>query len=112
MMETDMEETKTIETVESVMAPYEYGAVSSRFRLMAPTKLVAYATMVVHYQENPGLVAIYEPESSKEDSWLNFRGNTEALLDKLYGGDGTFTKFLESHVEEIKACLQTIKQLV
>ena len=32
--------------------PYEYGAMSSKFRLYATDKLIAYATMVLHYNQS------------------------------------------------------------
>ena len=34
------------------MTKYEYGAMSSKFPLVAENKLTAYATMCLHYQEN------------------------------------------------------------
>ena len=54
--------------------PYEYGAMSSKFRLYATNKLTAYATMVLHYNQSNHLVVIYKPESSKEDMWTSFTG--------------------------------------
>jgi len=41
------------------MTEYTYGAMSSKFKLQAPNKLTAYATMIAHYQNSPHLMVIY-----------------------------------------------------
>lgn len=92
--------------------PYEYGAMSSKYRLMASNKLTAYATMCLHYQSSNHLIAIYSPESSKEDSWMSFDGKVAARLDEIFGGEDSFDKYLENNIEEIRKCYKSITQLV
>jgi hypothetical protein len=81
--------------------PYEYGAMSSKFRLYATNKLTAYATMILHYQNSPHLVAIYSPEESKADR-----------LDEIFGGKDSFDKYLQEHISEIRECYKGLKRLV
>jgi hypothetical protein len=92
--------------------PYEYGAMSSKFRLYATDKLTAYATMVLHYNQSNHLVVIYEPESSKEDMWTSFTGKVSERLDEIFGGEGSFDKYLEEHISEINECYKSIERLV
>ena len=40
---------------------FEYGAMSSKYSLLADNKLIAYATMICHYNTANHLVALYEP---------------------------------------------------
>ena len=94
------------------LMPYEYGAMSSKFRLYAPNKLTAYATMIYHYDMNNHLLVIYSPESSKEDSWTSFTGQVSERIDDIFGGEGSFDQYVESHIDEIKECMETIKRLV
>lgn len=91
---------------------YEYGTMSSRFEIQAENKLTAYAVMCLHYQNNAPLVAIYEPEEAKEDSWMSFDGKISARLDEIFGGENAFDKYLENNVDSIRACYKTIKRLV
>lgn len=93
------------------MKNYEYGSMSSLYRIEAENKLTAYATMVLHYQSSAHLIAIYEPIESKEDSWLNPMGQISERLDEIFGGENSFDKYLESNIEEIKTCYKTIKQI-
>lgn len=94
------------------MTTYEYGAMSSRFSLQASNKLTAYAAMVYHYDRSAFALVIYEPEEAKEDSWTSFDGKIAARLDELFGGEGAFDKYVEEHIDEVKACMDTIKRLV
>ena len=94
------------------MQKYEYGAGSSRFKLEATTKFIAYAAMCVHYQEQANLLVIYEPEESKKDCWFDFTGNSMNKIDEIYGGKGEFEKFLQGNVQEIRESVKTIKRLV
>lgn len=91
---------------------YEYGAMSSKYRIHAVNKLTAYATMVLHYQSSAHLIAIYSPEESKADSWLNLTGQISGRLDEVFGGEGSFDKYLESHIDEVRECYNGIEQLV
>lgn len=91
---------------------YEYGAVSSKFKLTSKNKLTAYACMVLHYSNSPHLVAIYSPEESKEDSWLTFDGKVSARLDEIFGGKDSFDKYLETNMDDIRTCYKTIKRVV
>ena len=90
---------------------FEYGAMSSRYRLQAENKLTAYATMVLQFNSNPQLVALYEPEDfAKEDSWL-MHTPVEPRLDEIFGGKGLFFKYLDEHKVEIKEAYQTVEQI-
>lgn len=100
-----------IETQNALVA-YEYGAVSSKYQVMASNKLTAYAAMVYHYKSSAHMIAIYAPESSKEDSWLNIFGQISARLDEIFGGENAFDLYVDAHLEEIGACMGTITQLV
>jgi hypothetical protein len=91
---------------------FEYGAMSSRYRLQAENKLTAYATMVLQFNSNPQLVALYEPEDfAKEDSWL-MHTPVEPRLDEIFGGKGAFIKYLKEHKEEIKEVFQAIEKII
>ena len=92
--------------------PYEYGAMSSKYTLMAADKRTAYATMCLHYQSSNHLIAIYSPESSKEDSWMSFTGKVAERLDEIFGGEGSFDAYLENNIEEIRKCYKSITQIV
>ena len=91
---------------------YEYGAMSSRYSVIAKNKLTAYATMVLHYDEQAFLVIIYKPDESKKDQWLSIDGTISDRLDKIFGGAGLFEKYLYDNIDEIKKCYKTIKQLI
>ena len=95
------------------MKTFEYGAMSSKYSLEAENKLIAYATMVLHFCSQPQIVALYEPqEIVKDDSWL-FAKDVEKRMDQIFGGkEKAFLSYMENHKEEIKQCYQTIKQLV
>lgn len=90
---------------------FEYGAMSSRFRLQAENKLTAYAVMVLQFNSNPQLVALYEPaDLAKQDSWL-MHSPVEQRLDEIFGGKGLFIKYLDEHKVEIKEAYQTVEQI-
>ncbi|MNL68513.1 hypothetical protein D3C87_1932490 [compost metagenome] len=92
------------------MEVYTYGAMSSKFQVKAENKLTAYATMVLHYDRSAHMLMIYSPESSKDDQWASFDGKISDRLDEVFGG--SFDKYVEGHIEEIKASYKTIKRLV
>lgn len=91
---------------------FEYGAMSSRYSLVAENKYTAYAAMLLHYGRNNHLIALYEPkEVVKTDSWLNIYGKIGSRLDEIYGGEGKFDEYFEKHEEEISEAYKTIKQI-
>lgn len=90
---------------------YEYGAMSSSYQLEAKSKLTAYAAMCVHYQSSSHLIALYSPVECKEDSWISLTGQISERLDEIFGGKGSFDKYFDDNIEEIKECYKTIKQL-
>jgi len=94
------------------LVTYEYGAMSSKYSLKAKNKLTAYCVMVGHYDRSSHLIAIYSPESSKEDSWLSITGEISKRLDEIFGGEGSFDKYFENNLSEIKECYKTIKKIV
>lgn len=91
---------------------FEYGAMSSKYQLEAKNKLTAYATMCVHYQSSSHLIAIYSPVKCKEDSWLSVTGQISERLDEIFGGKDSFDKYFDEHIEEIKECYKSIKQIM
>lgn len=88
---------------------FTYGAMSSVYSIEAENKLTAYAAMVIHFKDNPQIVAIYSPEESRADMWL-FATNLQKRLDEIYGGNGEFFKYLDSHEKEIREACNTIKK--
>lgn len=96
----------------STITVYEYGAMSSKYKLEAKNKFTAYATMILHYRNSPHLMVVYEPETCKEDSWFNPNGQISERLDEIFGGKDSFDKYLSENIEEIRACYKTIKQVV
>lgn len=87
---------------------FEYGAVSSKYSIEADNKLTAYVGMVAHFGRSAHLIALYEPkEIVKNDSWLNpFTGKISARLDEIFGGEGSFDKYVEEHSDEIKNAME------
>lgn len=90
----------------------EYGAMSSKYSIEADNKLTAYVGMVAHFGRNAHLIAIYSPEECREDMWLNPFGKIAKRLDEIFGGEGAFDKYAHEHEDEIKAAIESIKQLV
>ena len=86
---------------------------SSKYSIEAENKLTVYAAMIIHFDPgSAGLITIYSPEESrKNDSWL-LAYPIVKRLDEIFGGDGSFFKYLDDHQDEIKKTLDTIKQLV
>ena len=94
------------------LVTFEYGAMSSRYSLQAESKLTAYVTMVAHFGNNNHMIALYEPqEIVKNDSWLNPLGYVSKRLDEIFGGEGSFDKYTDEHIEEIREAYKTIKQI-
>ena len=92
---------------------FEYGAMSSRYKLEADNKLTAYCAMCAHYNQSAHLIALYKPEDIvQDDSWLNPFGEISKRLDEIFGGEGEFDKYFDSHIEQIREAITTIKQLV
>lgn len=90
---------------------YIYGAMGVKYALEAPDKYIAYATMNVHFQRKAHLILIYEPEECLIDNWVNVEGKIAHKLDEIYGGEGEYDKFCDSHIPQIKECFQTIYQV-
>lgn len=92
---------------------FKYGAVSSVYELEADNKLTAYAAMCCHFDRNAHLIALYEPkEIVEKDSWLNPCGTISKRLDEIFGGDGSFGRYVEEHREEIAKAFISIKQIM
>ena len=92
---------------------FRYGAVSSVYELEANNKLTAYATMCAHFNRSAHLIALYEPkEIVKNDSWLNPMGAIAKRLDEIFGGDGSFDRYMKEHQEEIIKAYNTINQIL
>lgn len=99
-------------TLQQVKVKYEYGAMSSKFEVTATNKLTAYVCMLLHYSSSNHLVVIYSPESSRNDMWTSFDGKVSERLDEIYGGEGSFDKYIEDNADEIREAFETIKRLV
>lgn len=93
------------------MIKYQYGAMSSKYELEAENKLTAYAAICLHYDGSAHMVVVYSPEECKNDSWLNPFGKIADRLDEIFGGEGSFDKYIEEHIEEIKAAYKSIRQI-
>lgn len=91
---------------------YEYGAMSSKYELYAPNKLTAYAAMCIHFNKSAHLIAIYSPLSCKQDTWLDISGKILERLDEIFGGEGSFDKYLNENTSEIYSCCKTIKKVI
>ena len=91
---------------------FEYGAMSSRYRMYAENKLTAYAAMVLHYDRSAHLLLIYSPETSKTDQGASFDGKISKRLDEIFGGENGFDIYVEAHTEEIRDCYASIEKLI
>lgn len=128
---TDMIDNKTYRTFEGALSAgiskvlepfkeylmrktkFKYGAVSSVYELEADNKLTAYAAMCCHFDRSAHLIALYEPkEIVKNDCWLNPMGAISSRLDEIFGGEGSFDRYLEEHREEIVNAIKSIKQIM
>jgi hypothetical protein len=94
-----------------MMKTFEYGAMSSKFSCEAENKLTAYCTMVMHYDRSAHLIALYT-EECKPDNWMSIDGKISERLDEIFGGEGSFDKYLENNIEAVKACYDSVKRLV
>ena len=92
---------------------FEYGIMSSKYSIEAENKLTAYAAMIMHLgPASTAFITIYSPEESrKNDSWL-LAYPIVKRLDEVFGGEGSFFKYLGKHQDEINKTLDTIKRLV
>lgn len=100
------------QTQQPEMVTYEYGIMSTKYSCQATNKLTAYVAMCVQYDQNAHIIAIYSPESSKNDSWINPMGQISDRLDEIFGGSDSFEKYCDDNYDEINACSKTIKQIV
>jgi len=91
---------------------FEYGAMSSKYQISASNKLTAYCAMILHYNSSAHMIALYSPEETKEDSWLNPTGQNSDRLDEVFGGDGSFDKYMKEHFDEVRTAYKSIKRLV
>ncbi len=91
---------------------YEYGAMSSKFSLEAENKFTAYVTMCCHYTKSAHMLVIYSPESSKQDQWISFDGQISERLDEIFGGPGSFDKYMDENADAIQECYDSIKRIV
>lgn len=96
----------------TAMKTFEYGAMSSKFSCEAENKLTAYCAMCLHYDRSAHLLVIYSPEECKEDNWCSFDGKISERLDEVFGGEGSFDKYIEDNKDAVIACYESIKRLV
>lgn len=95
---------------EQPLITYEYGAMSSKYSLQAKNKLTAYSVMLLHYENNNHMVAIYAPEEAKKDNWLNPFGKIADRLEEIFGGD--CEDYIKNNIDEIRECYKTITKIV
>jgi len=92
---------------------FEFGIMSSRYSCVAENKLTAYVTMCYFYGDNNHMIALYEPKDIvKNDSWMDITGKVSARLDEIFGGDNAFDEYIRTHIDEIKECYKSIKNLI
>ena len=98
---------------------YEYGTMSLKYSLEADNKLTAYATMIFHYNKSANIMVIYTPEKCKKDSWFSVDGKISKKLHEIFGGTpdefpkfDAFDEYVKNHIEEIRKCYKSIKQIV
>ena len=86
---------------------------SSKYSIEAENKLTAYAAMIMYLgPASTAFITIYSPEESrKNDSWL-LAYPIVKRMDEVFGGEGSFFKYLGKHQDEINKTLDTIKRLV
>lgn len=90
----------------------EYGAMSSRFRCKADSKLTAYMVALIHYGRNNFMVMLYEPKAVVEhDQWFSPTGKIAKRLDEIFGGEGSVDKYVEEHTDAIRAAYLTIERI-
>lgn len=94
------------------MIKFEYGAMSSLFSLEAENKLTAYAAMCLHYNASAHMIVIYSPEEYKVDMWTSFDGKISERLDEIFGGPGSFDKYVNDNEYIISDCIRYIKREV
>jgi hypothetical protein len=111
--ELGIKESKPIQEEPDSSEPVEieFGVMSSRYRVKAKNKFLAYSAIVIKYSTQPHLVAIYT-EKFKKDSWLNPFGECSEKLDEIFGGKGEFEKFLAENTDGIKTVFKSIERLV
>lgn len=91
---------------------FEYGAMSSKYKLYAENKLTAYSAMVVHFGSSAHLIALYEPADIVEnDSWLNPFGKISNRLDEIFGGEGSFDNYLKTNIDQIREAYESMETI-
>ena len=89
----------------------QYGIMSNKWEIEAPSKLTAYAAIIISLPQAANMIALYS-EECREDSWL-FSDNIEKRLGEIFGGSiEDFHAYIQSHEEEIKEAFNTITKLV
>ncbi len=86
---------------------------SNKWEITAKDEKQAIAAIVVLLGANANMVAIYSPQELREKKWsFCFSENLESRLDEIFGGNGGFMAYLESHVEEMREVVKTQRKLV
>ena len=86
----------------------EYGIMSTKWEIEADNMLTGIAVIVLSVPNAANAMVIYSPKDAPK---FAFSDNLEARLDEIYGGEGCFEKYLESHKTEIRECYLTRKEL-
>lgn len=91
-------------------AAYIFGsALGDKYKLFAPDKLTAYAAMIYAYKKMAHTVIIYEPAHLQEqDGWAAISGEIMNKVDFVFGGPGTFHKYVEDNLKKIESVMVTI----
>ena len=87
----------------------EFGIMSSKWSVEAPTKLICYAAILIYLSSNGCNMVVLYSEECKDDQWA-FSENIDKRLEEIFGE--SFFVFADKHTDEIKQALKTIKKLV
>lgn len=87
----------------------EYGIMSNKWSVEAPTKLICYATILIHIGTHGYNMVVLYNEECKDDQWT-FCDNMDKRMQEIFGED--VFSFMDRHEDDIRAAIKTIKKLV
>ena len=87
----------------------EFGIMSSRWSVEAPSRLVCYAAIIIYLGSGGYNTVVLYNDECKDDQWA-FSGDLDKRLKEIFGED--FFAFADKHQDEIREALKTIEELV
>ena len=87
----------------------EFGIMSNKWSVEAPTKLICYAAILIFLGSNGFNMVMLYNEECKDDQWA-FSENTEKRLEEIFGEE--FFSFVEKNTDKIKEAVKTIEKIV